>query len=358
MVSSTSSSILSTKSSSISLSSTISATSSTQTSSVISSTKSSLTSDTTSSGSSSTISSSKSSSLSQSTASTFSTTNPGTISSTSTSATTLPTLHIVPSVGLYNYAGCYTEANGVRALGAAFYPTDSQTVELCVAACATTPYKYAGLEYARECWCADTFGTGSTLVPDTDCSMSCAGDAYEYCGGGNRLTVYIRNGTNQKILSTSSSSTPFGSSSSSKLATSLFSVSSVSTTSKVPSSSTLSTSTLLPSSSPSSKASYSSLRTSTTSKPSSSTTTKPTQTAPAIKLTISLPTTGNLTYMYLSCYTEGSSSRALNQAAFYNYTSMSLEMCAQNCAGSKYWGTEYGGECKLILFLFFFFLFS
>jgi len=25
---------------------------------------------------------------------------------------------------------------------------------------------------------------------------------------------------------------------------------------------------------------------------------------------------------------------------------MTLEMCASNCAGFKYWGVEYGAECE------------
>ena len=86
--------------------------------------------------------------------------------------------------------GCYTEGSGVRALGAASYPSDTNTIEACVAAC--SPYLYAGAEYGRECWCADSFGAGSTISPDSDCSMTCAGNQYEYCGAGNQLSVYIR----------------------------------------------------------------------------------------------------------------------------------------------------------------------
>ncbi|CAG8960213.1 hypothetical protein HYFRA_00012731 [Hymenoscyphus fraxineus] len=303
MVASTSSSTLSTKFSSTSLSSSISTSSPAQTSSVISSTKSPSTISGSSSATAASSSSSNPPSVSQSITTAISSTIP-------TTPTPSPTLHIVPSVGLYNYAGCYTEPSSVRALSSAFYPTDSQTVELCVAACSNTPYKYAGLEYSRECWCADSFGLGSTLVSDNDCSMSCAGDKYEYCGGGNRLSVYIRNGTDVKG---SSSSSPTSSSSA------------------LP---------ILPSSSSPSPAPSSQIPSIPSSAPAN-----PIQTAPAIKSTISLPTSDNTTFTYLSCYTEAPSTRTLNQAAFYNYTSMTLEMCAQNCGGFKYWGTEYGGEC-------------
>jgi hypothetical protein len=57
------------------------------------------------------------------------------------------------------------------------------------------------------------------------------------------------------------------------------------------------------------------------------------------------PTVG--AYTFQGCYTEGTNVRALTGASFYNYTSMTLEMCSTNCAGFTYWGVEYGGECML-----------
>ncbi|PVH89971.1 hypothetical protein DL98DRAFT_508192 [Cadophora sp. DSE1049] len=250
---------------------------------------------------SSTTNTSKSSSStrasSSSTRISTSTTKP--VSSTSASSTAVPTLRIVPSAGGYNYLGCYTEGDGVRALGAASFPSDTNTVESCVASC--VGFKYAGMEYGRECWCADEFGVGSVLVPNADCSMTCAGDQYEYCGAGNRLQVYQKAGTGSASTSSSRS---------------------VSTTK--PASSTT-------------KAA------SSTSKPASSSTKTSTSSAapqgtPAIK-----PTVG--AYSYYGCQTEATGVRALNGGFFFNETAMTLEMCASNCAGFKYWGVEYGAEC-------------
>jgi hypothetical protein len=101
--------------------------------------------------------------------------------------------------------------------------------------------------------------------------MTCGGDKYEYCGAGNRLNVYIRNGTVPTITSSTTSATP-------------------------------------------------------------------TATSPAIK-----PTVGN--YMYYGCQTEATNIRALSDATSVNYSSMTLETCAVFCAGYKYFGVEYGGEC-------------
>ncbi|RDL39745.1 uncharacterized protein BP5553_04085 [Venustampulla echinocandica] len=246
--------------------------------------------------------------------------------SSSTSPSASPTLHIVPSAGPYKYLGCYTEGEGVRALGSASYPSDTQTIEACAAACA--PYKYAGAEYGRECWCADSFGAGSVLVPDSDCSMTCAGSQYEYCGAGNRLTVYVMNGTDTTgpLSSTSRISNL-------SLGPSTFGLPKSSSTTRSTTSSSKTTSPTVGSST----ATPSSSSTLTTSTKSSSSAVS-TQTAAAIKQNIG-------DYTYYGCQTEGTGVRALSGAASFNYTSMTLEMCAESCAGYKYWGVEYGGEC-------------
>ncbi|EPE35609.1 Heme-dependent peroxidase [Glarea lozoyensis ATCC 20868] len=93
----------------------------------------------------------------------------------------------------YNYTGCHTEPPNIRALPAALYASDELTVDLCVSYCKTAGYTMAGVEYARECWCANSLSAGSELVGDDECDMQCAGDAGEGCGGGNRVGVYVRN---------------------------------------------------------------------------------------------------------------------------------------------------------------------
>ncbi|KAI9051067.1 hypothetical protein LZ554_005175 [Drepanopeziza brunnea f. sp. 'monogermtubi'] len=190
-------------------------------------------------------------------------------SSATSSATALPTLHVVPSAGLYNYFGCYTEGTGVRALGSATFPSDTNTIESCVAAC--SPYKYAGAEYGRECWCSDSLGVGSVLAPDSDCSMRCAGDQYEYCGAGNRLSVYIRNGTGTASSSSSRSQLPSSSSLQSSATSSRVSTSTIPSSSKASVSSILSSSSVRSSSRSSSQVSTTPVRSSSSSKISTST---------------------------------------------------------------------------------------
>jgi hypothetical protein len=94
----------------------------------------------------------------------------------------------------------------MRALSAATFASDDMTLEACQAYCSA--YTYFGVEYGRECYCGNSFNAGSTLAPAADCSMTCPGAPTQYCGAGNRLSVYARDGT-----APPSSTTPSGPSS-------------------------------------------------------------------------------------------------------------------------------------------------
>jgi len=95
------------------------------------------------------------------------------------------------SMGAYSYYGCQTEGTNQRALSAKSYAADSMTLESCELFCAG--YTYFGTEYARECYCGNTFSAGSVPAPQSDCSFACMGDADELCGAGRRLSVYQLN---------------------------------------------------------------------------------------------------------------------------------------------------------------------
>lgn len=59
----------------------------------------------------------------------------------------------------------------------------------CATECYNRAYKYAGVEYGTECYCANTY-TGTTADP-LGCDMKCPGNAAAFCGGSNRLTLYL-----------------------------------------------------------------------------------------------------------------------------------------------------------------------
>lgn len=304
-----------------------------------------------------------SSDSSSSTSASLSTT---TTTTTSSSASATPTGPVVKqTVGAYTFQGCYTEWPVGRTLNLRSYANDSMTLESCAAFC--TGATYFGAEYGRECYCGNEIRAPSVLAPtQSDCSVLCAGDKTTFCGGSVRIQMYMLS----PVISTTSSvalSTTVGSSSSSTVSSSTIASSSSSisssTTSVVPTtssdvatlSSTISSVTVSPSSSaittssttlsptPLSSSSSSTLP-STTAAPttSASTTTKTTSTATGPTI---VPTVG--AFAYAGCYVESASlnlGRTLPFALLAN-DSMTVQLCAQNCATYQYFGLEYSREC-------------
>ncbi|KAL8370699.1 hypothetical protein RB595_000861 [Gaeumannomyces hyphopodioides] len=112
---------------------------------------------------------------------------------TVTSASATPTAPSQPAnIGAYTWYGCQTEATGARALGALTRADDLMTLEMCASVCAG--YTYFGVEYARECYCGNSFAAGSLAAPASECSFTCPGNQWQFCGAGNRLSVYSLNG--------------------------------------------------------------------------------------------------------------------------------------------------------------------
>lgn len=132
--------------------------------------------------------------------------------STTSSALSTPTGPLQPSTvnGIWTWYGCQTEATNTRALNAATYADDAMTLESCATFC--DEYTYFGTEYARECYCGNSFNAGSVSAPATDCIFICKGNSLELCGAGLRLSVYTKNGVSQSSSSSTSSTTSSSSS--------------------------------------------------------------------------------------------------------------------------------------------------
>ncbi|KAL8661300.1 MAG: hypothetical protein Q9202_005725 [Teloschistes flavicans] len=120
----------------------------------------------------------------------------------------------VPSIGAYNYLGCYTEGTNGRALTGKQNPVGGATLtnEVCAAAC--QGYTYFGTEYSGECYCGNSLLNGAALAAGGDdptangCSMTCNGNATEYCGGASRLSTYKLNSTATTTGTASGTATP------------------------------------------------------------------------------------------------------------------------------------------------------
>ncbi|KAI0195948.1 WSC domain-containing protein [Astrocystis sublimbata] len=146
--------------------------------------------------------------------STHTSTSTSTTSSSSTSPSSHPTLAIGSADNtIYAYAGCFNESaglpntTGLRALdGPSEVKEGEMTVALCLAFCAqgdpqqnhVAAYRYAGLEYSRECWCGDELNPLVTQLKDGACDFPCDGDKTTACGGQLKLSLY--NVTSEKAL--------------------------------------------------------------------------------------------------------------------------------------------------------------
>ncbi|KAL8936038.1 MAG: hypothetical protein Q9216_005133 [Gyalolechia sp. 2 TL-2023] len=241
---------------------------------------------------------------------------------------------IVPGNADFSYTGCYTEATSGRALTKLAAANDSMTVQICLSAC--SEFKYAGIEYGRECWCGDTLA--STSVPasaESQCSKVCPGNTSQICGAGNRLTLYTKKSTaanfrmaNSAATTDSSSSSSSASSSSSQTSTTKSSSASATTSSSQTGSATSS-----PSSSMTSSSSSSSSSTSKTSTTSSSSTLYPT------------PSQTISSYTYLGC-ANASTPLALN-ALTKTANTMDISSCQSYCTQNNYGfsGLQNGDTC-------------
>jgi hypothetical protein len=137
--------------------------------------------------------------------------------------------------------------------------------------------------------------------------MTCAGDGTAYCGAENRLSVYIKNRTSSGGVSSSPSSA------------------SLSQSSGVSSSTGLSPS----------QSSYSSVISSTQTTPS-----------PSSSSSVGSTSSASSTSSAATPSQTMAISKTIGKYAFYNYTAMTLEMCASSCSAFTWWGVEYGGECR------------
>ncbi len=98
----------------------------------------------------------------------------------------------VKQVGSYLSKGCYAEATNSRLLGGPSYTNGTgMTVESCVGFCKTAGANYAGVEYAEQCFCADSLPSTATALDAGQCNMLCTGNNREFCGAGSRLNVYF-----------------------------------------------------------------------------------------------------------------------------------------------------------------------
>lgn len=98
-------------------------------------------------------------------------------------------------IGKYVTKGCVTDpgGSGGRALQSASTTSTAMTADVCVKYCLGKRFKYAGVEYGSECYCANSI-VASTGAKSVTCAvsslMTCPGDSKQYCGGSSLLVLY------------------------------------------------------------------------------------------------------------------------------------------------------------------------
>lgn len=118
-------------------------------------------------------------------------------------------LTIYDSSTMYRYGGCFNETTEIpgssmtRAMqdGKMEELNGTMTVESCLDFCGHngtgTSYKFAGLEYSRECWCGVRLSALAVRLPDSECDTPCDGNKTVACGGSLKLSVYnLTSGSN------------------------------------------------------------------------------------------------------------------------------------------------------------------
>ncbi|KAG9044270.1 hypothetical protein FS837_008421 [Tulasnella sp. UAMH 9824] len=173
----------------------------------------------------------------------------------------------LPAPAGFTQLGCYMDQSSRTLTLSSTTDSSGMTVEKCMAFCPATA-TYVGLESSTECYCGTTLAV-NTKVAATDCVSSCVANPAEICGGSWRLTLFQRNGASSSSTSTTTST----------------SASSTASSAPVPSG-----------------------------------------------------------WTNLGCYVD-QTARTLTGASKLNWSVMTPALCAANCAGYTYFGTENGNEC-------------
>ncbi|KAL5436596.1 hypothetical protein PMIN06_010796 [Paraphaeosphaeria minitans] len=130
--------------------------------------------------------------------------SPTTSSSTSTLATSKGSESTVTGVPAalpndWNYKGCWTDNANGRVFANQLPDANDMTVERCIGNCTANGFGVAGIEYSYQCFCGNYLMNGAAMTSQSECNTACAGNASEFCGAGNRLSVYSNSTANLTV---------------------------------------------------------------------------------------------------------------------------------------------------------------
>lgn len=107
--------------------------------------------------------------------------------------------------------GCFTDSTSARVLPF-MINLAGNTPAKCSKACDDAGFAYSGVEFGSQCWCGSA--PQQPLVTSAGCTMDCAGDSAQKCGGSNAIRIFsaiptwqnkgcYSDATNSRTLSTS-----------------------------------------------------------------------------------------------------------------------------------------------------------
>jgi len=119
------------------------------------------------------------------------------------SSTNPPALFTDLTPSGFRFLGCAPEERRVvpfdfpgRTLTSLMTSDNAMANAKCIAFCANAGYKYAGTEWSRECWCANSYAPmrqpATTVASLESCNYRCSGAAGEFCGGDSWISLYER----------------------------------------------------------------------------------------------------------------------------------------------------------------------
>ncbi|EUC51169.1 hypothetical protein COCMIDRAFT_80027 [Bipolaris oryzae ATCC 44560] len=87
----------------------------------------------------------------------------------------------------WRYEGCYRDSE--RRVLSLMSEAADMTREKCAATC--TKYKYYGVEFARYCFCGNSFEAPTEQIAESNCNTKCVGSS-DMCGGGWALSMHAK----------------------------------------------------------------------------------------------------------------------------------------------------------------------
>ncbi|ORY92817.1 hypothetical protein BCR35DRAFT_349137 [Leucosporidium creatinivorum] len=99
---------------------------------------------------------------------------------------------VVTSYKSWTYQDCYSDnVGGVRGLPT-LLSTAAKTVEACLDACSAGGFSLCSVEYhGNECYAGNTLASSSTALGYEHCTLTCADNALQYCGGSGPAAMEL-----------------------------------------------------------------------------------------------------------------------------------------------------------------------